>query len=80
MKGAVPTALQPWYADDAAVEGIFEEIEKVFNLLMSTGPARRYFPEPIKSIFIIKSAMAKREKAQFDYIGFTVVSWAASYG
>ena len=74
MKGAVPTALQPWYADDAAVEGIFEEIEKVFNLLMSTGLARGYFPEPNKSILVVKPAMVKQAKARFDHFGFTVVA------
>ena len=74
MKAAVPTALPPWYADDVADGGSFEEIKKVFNLLMSTEPARGYFPEPTKSILVVKPAMVQQAKTRFDHLGFTVVT------
>ena len=44
LKVAVPTALQPWYADNTAAGGNFEDIIRVFNLLQTTGLARGYFP------------------------------------
>ena len=31
LKAAVPSALQPWYADDAAIGGNFDEVMQVFN-------------------------------------------------
>ena len=42
--------------------------------VMSTGPARRYFPEPATSILVVKPAIVERAKARFDHLGFTVVT------
>ena len=57
LKVAVPTALQPWYTDNAVAGGSFEDITKVFNLLITTGLARRYFPKSTKSILVVKPVM-----------------------
>ena len=57
LKAAVPTCLQPWYADNAAVGGSFDDVKKVFSLLLTTGPTRGYFPEPTKSILVVKPVM-----------------------
>ena len=41
---------------------------------MTMGPARGYFPEPAKSILVVKPAMVERVKAHFDHLGFTAVT------
>ena len=74
LKVAVPTALQPWYADDAAAGGSFKEIINVSSLLMTTGLARRYFPDPTKFILAVKTAMAKQAKARFGHLKFAVIT------
>jgi hypothetical protein len=40
LRAAVPEALQPWYADDAAVAGRTGDIAKVMARLQEWGPAR----------------------------------------
>ena len=70
LKAAVPTSLQPWYADDATTGGEFDEINKVFSLLQTMGPVRRYFPKPTKSVLVAKPMMVERTKARFDNLGF----------
>ena len=52
----------------------FEDITKMFNLLMTTGPARGYFPKLTKSTFIVKPAMVELAKARFNHLGFEVVT------
>ena len=74
LKAVEPTVLQPWYADDTAIGGSFDNVKKVFSLLVTTGPAKGYFPEPTKSIFMVKPAMVKCAKAHFNHLGFTVVT------
>ena len=54
--------------------GKFEEIEEIFNFLLSKGPARGYFPEPTKSIPVIKLAMVEGTKACFNHLEFEVVT------
>ena len=44
--------LLPFYADDAAFDGLARRIAQLLNLMMKRGPDRGYFPEPAKSIFI----------------------------
>ena len=38
MNKVVPGYLQPWYAYDATTGGNFDEIEKLFSLLLQCGP------------------------------------------
>jgi hypothetical protein len=52
LRRAVPTVVQPWYADDAAMAGPVEGIRDAQRLLLEWGPRRGYFPEPDKSIII----------------------------
>ena len=46
------SVLQAWYADDAAMGGRIKGIANAMTLLLERGPARGYFPEPEKSIFV----------------------------
>ena len=54
--------------------GGFGEIERFFNLLLTKGPARGYFPESTKSIIIVKPAMVERAKVRFNHLGIEVVT------
>ena len=72
----VPDCHQPWYADDAGAGGKFNEILKYFTTLCDEGPARGYFPEPTKSILIVKPQSVEAAKAKFAHLGFDVVTGA----
>ena len=52
IRTEIPTVMQAWYADDAAMAGPVEDIARAMTLLEERGPARGYFPEPTKSIFV----------------------------
>ena len=56
IRAAVPTVVQPWYADDAAMAGPVHGIAAAQRLLLELGPRRGYFPEPEKSILIVPLA------------------------
>ncbi|KAL7474993.1 hypothetical protein ACHAW6_003349, partial [Cyclotella cf. meneghiniana] len=43
-----PTVLQPWYADDFALQGPASRVAKLFHILCRHGPSVGYFPEPEK--------------------------------
>ena len=52
LRKAVPSVVQPWYADDAAMAGPLEDVAAAMRLLQAQGPARGYYPEPDKSVLI----------------------------
>ena len=56
LREAEPSLIQPWYADDAAMSGPADAIARAMRLLEVRGPARGYYPEPSKSIFIPDNA------------------------
>jgi hypothetical protein len=63
LREAVPTVLQPWYADDFLLMGGAKDNAEGFSLLVKHGPSVGYFPEPSKSIHICprgEEAAAKR--------------------
>ena len=74
LKRQILDCLQPWYADDAAAGGKFDAIGRYYNLLCAEGSGRGYFPEPTKSILVVKPQMVERAKAQFAHLGFKVVT------
>ena len=55
LKEDHPPIVQPWYADDADSAGDFDEIEAFFKDLAKIGPDFGYFPEPSKSVLIVRS-------------------------
>ena len=70
LRITVPSVVQPWYADDAAMEGPVEGIAIAMRLLQQQGPARGYYPEPAKSIFVGHAhsiEAAKTVLAEFDF-------------
>jgi hypothetical protein len=70
IRAAVPTVVQPWYADDAAMAGPIDGIAEAQRLLLEHGPRRGYFPEPDKSILIAPIATppsALEPLAEFNF-------------
>ena len=74
LKATVPSALQLWYADDAAAGDNFNKITKVFSLLLTKGPARGYLPKLTKSILVVKPAMVDQAEARFNHLGFQAMT------
>ena len=60
LRRKVPEAVQPWYADDAAMAGRASEVRELMTLLTRLGPQFGYYPEPAKSILIVNG---RHEKA-----------------
>jgi hypothetical protein len=72
LRERYPKVLQPWYADDTAMEGPASAVAEAFKHLAQAGPARGYFPAPEKSILIARpedqaAAATHLERFEFDY-------------
>ena len=52
LRGADPSLLLPFYADDTDFEGLESKSAVQLRLLMDHGPYRGYFPKTTKSLFI----------------------------
>ena len=52
LRKEYPDVLQPWYANDAAMQGVPSRVAKCFKLLTEVGPMFGYLPEPEKSFAI----------------------------
>ena len=65
LRKACPEVLQPWYADDAAMQGRAQAVAKCFQLLIKLGPMFGYFPEPEKSFCICPLATEAAAAAVF---------------
>jgi hypothetical protein len=70
IRHSVPTAVQPWYADDSAMVGPIPSIATAQRLLLQLGPRRGYFPEPEKSILISKPDTAPTDLAELTEFNF----------
>ena len=70
LKRDVPGCNQPWYTDDAGAASSFDDIIPFLKLLSTKGAARGYFPEPMKSIFVVKPESVERATARFAPLGF----------
>ena len=68
-----PNVLQPWYADDAAMQGPPAEVVDCFALLCKIGPMFGYFPAPAKSFYICPLATVAKAKAAFSAAGMDSV-------
>jgi hypothetical protein len=54
LKAEFPQVEQPWYADDAGAGAKLDEIGRFFRQLREIGPLFGYYPEPTKSILIVR--------------------------
>ena len=70
LRDAVPSVVQPWYADDAAMSGPSKHVGEAMDLLQQLGPARGYFPKPLKSIVVCHEARMDQAKANLARFKF----------
>ena len=67
LRAADPGLLSPFYADNAAFDGLARRRTQLLKLLMKRGPDQGYFPEPDNSLSILdtpgQEEAAKREFA-----------------
>ena len=70
LREAVPTVIQPWYADDCAMSGGVKGIAEAMDILQRLGPSRGYYPEPTKSIFVCRQADRRKAKELLEDFEF----------
>eukprot|EP00978_Attheya_sp_CCMP212_P041254 scaffold234298_cov35-Attheya_sp.AAC.1 len=74
LKKEHPYASQPWYADDTGAGGSFTAIRKQCESLQKLGPARGYYPEPSKSIPVVREMNLVAAKAALGDLGFRITT------
>eukprot|EP00534_Pseudo-nitzschia_fraudulenta_P001034 CAMPEP_0201119006 /NCGR_PEP_ID=MMETSP0850-20130426/3183_1 /ASSEMBLY_ACC=CAM_ASM_000622 /TAXON_ID=183588 /ORGANISM="Pseudo-nitzschia fraudulenta, Strain WWA7" /LENGTH=295 /DNA_ID=CAMNT_0047384539 /DNA_START=18 /DNA_END=901 /DNA_ORIENTATION=+ len=70
LRRSHPDVIQPWYADDAAMHGTVSQIASTMRQLLALGPARGYFPEPAKSIFLGRPETSVRAREVLEEFNF----------
>ncbi|KAL7477025.1 hypothetical protein ACHAW6_002844 [Cyclotella cf. meneghiniana] len=61
-----PSILQPWYANNFAIEGPASKVPGLFQCLCQCGPNVGYFLSPAKSYIVCPQASKPTAKATFD--------------
>jgi hypothetical protein len=74
LKREVLHGHQAWYADDATAAASFPFLRTFMERLVELGPAFGYYPEPSKSILVVKEANKAATTEYFADLGFTVVT------
>ena len=72
LRKEFPDVLQPWYADDAAMQGPPARVAACFKLLCKLGHIFGYYPEPEKSFAICPLAVEREVKVVFTAEGLSV--------
>ena len=73
LRATDPGLLSPFYADNAAFNGLAQRSAQLLNLLMKRGTDRGYFPELDKYLFISDTpGQEKTEKQGFLFEGLTL--------
>ena len=80
LKADFPEVEQPWYADDAGAGGNFSEIRRFFSKLEEIGPNYGYYPEPSKSILVVRQHNLEAAKRAFPDFGFKVTTGSRYLG
>ena len=66
LRAPYPGLLYPFYADDAAFDGLARHSAQLLKLSMKRGLYRGYFPEPAKYLFISDTpGKEEAEKPEF---------------
>ena len=66
LKNKQPNLHQSWYADDASAAGSLQAIKLYFQELTEVGPKYGYYPEPSKSILIVRDNNLQQAQAFLD--------------
>ena len=80
LKQEIPDVTHPWYADDAKPLGTFARLETYFDSLTRQGPGRGYYPEPSKSVIIVRPENLEAGKCFGARHGFQVCTGARYLG
>ena len=73
LQDAYPTLLSPFYADDAAFDGLERRSAAQIRLLMDQRQDRGYFPKPSKSLFMAENPKEKEAaKREFKQAGLNL--------
>jgi len=82
LKSKFPTLYQTSYADDASAIGPLELIRDYFRELEKVGPKYGYFPEPSKSILVVRSINKPRaqEFLTAESLGFKLTEGSRYLG
>jgi hypothetical protein len=73
LKRGFPGVKQPWYADNSGVGAHFPVLWRFFERLQVIGPSYGYYPEPDKSILIVRPENKANAKIEFADLGFKVM-------
>lgn len=65
---------QTWYADDSACLGKLAQVRRWFDVLMREGPKWGYFPEPSKSVLVVKPNQETEAKTLFSDLKVSIVT------
>ena len=76
---ATEGAVQSWYADDAGSGGKLLRVRKWWDRLVGKGPQYGYFPNPSKSILVVKPQFLDEAIRIFDGTGVTIQPDGARY-
>ena len=66
--------IQTWYADDSSCLGKLRSIHNWFNILITEGPKWGYYPEPGKSVLIVKEGMEQEANEIFQGSNIKIVN------
>ena len=72
MRDAVPTALQPWFADDSGSAGEARTYAACLDFLVKVGPKYGYFADPSKSYYICKGEDEAVARSEFEKLGLDI--------
>jgi hypothetical protein len=79
LKAEFTNVNQPWYADDAGAGGNFCSIQYFFECLQEIGPGFGYFPEPSKSILVVRKHNLDKAKSAFADQKFQITTGGNRY-
>ena len=71
---AIDGAKQAWYADDASAGGKVLRLRNWWDRLTEKGPQFGYYPNPAKSILVVKPEFLNDATRIFDSTGVTIRS------
>ena len=66
--------VQNWYADDSSCVGELSSVRRWFDRLLTDGSAYGYFPEPSKTVLVVRSSDLERASDLFHDLGVSVVT------
>ena len=72
--------VQNWYAGDSSCVGELSSVRRWFDRLLTDGPAYGYFPEPSKTVLVVRSSDLERANDLFHDLGVSVVTGSRFLG